>query len=180
MPERIVYESDARAVERDPRAQPREASVRTAEAPASAERLTRRRRVEDPLYFDQRIVPPGMSYEWKRQEVLGRPDKAHWIGLRENHWSPVPAARHRDLAVGDENEIRRGDVILCERPKYLTDEAKMEDMTEALKPVQGLDEIMYGTKPDQMTRDHPSVRRASFVKRTFAPGDPEDGLSSEP
>lgn len=182
MPERPTYESEARAVEREQTQSIRGGDVR-APAPTSGERLHRRRRTADPLYFDKKIVPGGMSYEWKRDSLLGRPESRHWIGLRENHWSPVPPERHPEMAVEGESVIRVGDVVLCERPKYLTDEAKMEDMQEALHPVQQVEEVMYGDRANEMTRNHPSVRKSSFVKQEFAPGtpgDPSDRFSSEP
>lgn len=177
------YRSEARAVERPMRSDPRGVPGR-APPPASGERLTRRRRTADPLAIDPRIIPQGMSYEWKRESMFGKPDGEHQIALRENHWRAVPASRHPELAQQGDEVIRRRDTILMERPKYLTEEAQMEDLTEAMAPVQGMEEIMYGTKPGEMTRDHPSVRRNSYVRQQYAPGAPvhegDDGMSAEP
>lgn len=180
-----TYQSDAQAVQRDPRARPRDAAPREVTPPTSGERLTRRRRTSDPLYFDQRIVPKGFSYEWKLEDTFGQPAGAHQGNLRENHWKPVPASRHPELVIGGDSVIRRPGTILMERPLYLTEEAQMEDLNEALKPVQHMEEVMYGTKPNQMTRDHPSVRKIAGVRQQWAPGEPvneasEGGLSSEP
>jgi hypothetical protein len=179
-----TYQSDAQAVPRDPRARPRDAEPREVAPPTTGERLTRRRRTVDPLYFDQRIVPAGFSYEWKCDDVMGQPNTAHMIGVRENHWVPVPAARHPELAYQGDTQIRRPGLVLMQRPKYLTDEAQMEDLGEALKPVQQMDQLMYGTKPGELTRDHPSVRQASKVRQQWSPGAPPDegdgGLSAEP
>ena len=188
MPDRdIAYESEARAAQRDPRAPLREAAPRQAAPPTDGPRLHRRRRVENPLHIDPRIIPSHMSYEWKRVELLGKPDGEHMVGLRENHWRAVPAARHPELAGAGDTIIRRGDVVLHERPKYLTDEAHMEDLQEGLRPVQQMEEVMFGTKPEELTRDHPSVRRISKVNQRYAAADPygaapggDDGLSSEP
>lgn len=181
MSEKIVYESEARGgVQRDERAPTRGLSGR-APTPGNGPRLTRRRRTQDILYFDPRIVPPGMSYEWKRDSgVFGAPDSAHMTNLRENHWVPVPGARHPELALNGDTLIRRGDVTLCERPKYLTEEATMEDIHEAMGPIQRMEEVMYGTQPGHMTRDHPSVKQQSYVRQQYSPGTPitegsEDG-----
>lgn len=176
------YESDARAVERTARPNARQASARPP-APTSGERLTRRRRTADPFAFDQRLVPAGISYEWKRESVHGKPDAEHQINLRENHWKPVPASRHPELAFEGDSVIRRGGTILMERPKYLTEEAQMEDLQGALDPVQQMEETMYGTKPGEFTRDHPSVRKVSKVRQQWAatdPGGDGEGLSAEP
>lgn len=175
------YRSEA--LERPSRPDPRGVPGRVV-PPTTGQRLTRRRRTANPLDFDQRIIPAGMSYEWKRESLLGKPDGEHQIALRENHWRPVPAARHPELAQQGEEVIRRRDTVLMERPKYLTEEAQMEDLSEAMAPVQAMDEIMYGTKPGEMTRNHPSVRNASKVNQKWAAddpfGDPSGGLSAEP
>jgi hypothetical protein len=183
MSDKILYETEAKAVQRDPRANVRATAPREAIAPTSGERLHRRRRNSNPFEIGN-LAPPGFTYEWKREEVYGQKDTTHWIEMRENHWRPVPAARHPELAVGGDTIIKRGGTILCERPKYLTEEAQMEQLQDALDPVQNMQEIMYGSKPGQLTRDHPSVRRVASVRQQFAPGEPvnegAEGLSSEP
>ena len=176
-----AFESEAKGSSRPPRATAREASARQALPPTSGPRLYRRRRSSDPMAFDKRIIPEGMSYEWKRETIYGQADSAHQIDLRENHWRPVPAARHPELAPAGETCIRRGGSILMERPAYLTDEARMEDIMAGREPVERQEQLMYGTQPGQMTRDHPSVRRASYINRQYSPGEPivEDGSFSE-
>lgn len=179
----IIYESEAQGTSRPARASAREATPRQAVAPTSGERLHRRRRTTDVFYVDPRIIPPGMSYEWKRESIFGQKDNEHWIGLRENHWTPVPAARHPELAAKGETAIRRSGTVLCERPSYLTDEARMEDIQEGLRPVQQKEELLYGGKPGEFTRDHPSVRRIAGIKQEYGPGyvPGSDGpLESEP
>jgi len=149
--------------------------------PTNEPRLTRRRRTTNPLEFDRSIIPPGRSYEWKRESVFAQPDREHQIGLRENHWSAVPADRHPELASVGETVIRRGGCILMERPKYLTEEAQMEDIQEALKPIQVTEEKLYGTPEGQFTRDHPSVRKVASIQQQWSPGPPiEESLTSEP
>jgi hypothetical protein len=185
MSDNTLYQSDAQAVTRDPRAAPRQSAPREAAPPTNGgERLRRRRSTVDPFYVDPRIIPPGFSYEWKRRDVFGQPDETHWIEMRENHWKPVPASRHPELAGQNASIIERKGTVLCERPTYLSDEAQMEDLQKALAPVQHMEEIMYGTKPGELTRDHPSVRKLPGVRQQWAPGEPIEeghaGLSAEP
>lgn len=181
MSDKIVYESEARSIDREQRANPRAATGRAA-APVGGERLTRRRRTQDVLAVPK--PPPGMSYEWKRESIAGKPDNVNMMDARENHWAPVPAERHPELSSAGDSVIRRGDVILCQRPIYLTEEAQLEDIHLALEPVQKMEEVMFGTKPGEMTRNHPSVRKNSYVRQQYAPGEPiteaGDGLSAEP
>lgn len=185
MSEQTPYETEARAINREPRAQARPGAMR-ADAPTAGPRLTRRRRTTDPFFIDPNVIPKGWSYEWKRESVHGQPDSEHMINIRENHWKPVPAEHHPELAAAGESVIRRGGTVLMMRPKYLTDEAQMEDIKLAMEPVQHMEQVMFGTAPDQMPRDHPSVRRIAAVRQQYAPGDPggaaepEGGLSAEP
>lgn len=181
----ILHDREPRAIDREPRPDPRGAALR-APAPTSGQRLTRRRRTADPFHIDPSIIPKGWSYEWKRASVHGQPDNEHMINLRENHWTPVPAERHPSLAAAGDSTIRRQGSMLMERPKYLTDEAQMEDMQAAMAPVQKMEEVMFGTPANQLPRDHPSVRKIAGVRQTWAPGegpggeDGTTGLSAEP
>lgn len=184
MSDPALYQSEARGVERSHRAVPRDNDVRQTQLPTDGPRLQRRRRTSNPFEFDKRLIPPGFSYEWKTEAIYGQPQTDHVIDIRENHWTPVPASRHPELAMKGDSVIRRGGTVLHERPDYLTDEARMEDIREAMRPVQQKEELMYGTPPGQLPRDHPSVRRASYVTQQYAPGDPieqsRDGSMSEP
>lgn len=181
-----LYESGTRAQPRtaSSAAGPRAAEPREAVVPTNGQRLHRRRRMNNPLDFPKEIVPPGVSYELKADNVYGRPLNDHQRELRENHWTPVPASRHPELAIGGASTIRRGsDMVLMERPKYLTEEARLEEMHIALGAVQGLEEHIYGAPPGTMTRDHPSVRKSSKIQRDYAPGPSagggEGGMESE-
>ena len=174
-----TYQSQARGAARP--AQPRQAIPRQSMPPTNEPRLTRRRRTTNPLEFDQSIIPPGLSYEWKRESTFAQPDREHQIALRENHWTPVPADRHPELAPEGETVIRRGGELLMQRPKYLTEEAQMEDIQEALRPIAVTEEKLYGTPDGQFTRDHPSVRKVAGITQQWAPGSPiEESLTSEP
>lgn len=79
--------------------------------------------------FDRRRIPPGMTYEWKRKNVLGKEDTEHLINLESNGWTAVPPERHPELAgrrtVGE--EIVKGDMVLMERPEEITEEARELD-----------------------------------------------------
>jgi hypothetical protein len=178
------YQSEARAPLRAPGSAPRQAMPRQALPTNGEPRLTRKRRTLDPFFVDKRLWPPGMSYEWKAESIYGQPNGTHMIEMRENHWTPVPASRHPELAAAGDTVIRRGGTILCERPSYLTDEAKFEDIQEAMRPLQAKEELLFGTPAGQLTRDHSSVRGYAGVRVQHSPGAPIDeggeGMYSEP
>lgn len=101
------------------------------DSPPPVGRLKRNRiRTDNRFHIPLSMIPPGVSYEWKRASVFGKPDPYHLNGLRENHWTPVPASRHPGILVEQDGQI------LMERPKYLTDEAHREDFNEAQQQVQ--------------------------------------------
>ena len=117
-----------------PPSEPRRESA-TPEEPAVAtgERMKRtRKRTEDKFYIPAAIIPPGWTYEWKAQTILGKSNLDHMNNLKDNHWKPVPADRHPRYLVEKDGQI------LMERPKYLTDEARREDLNLALEQVQSV------------------------------------------
>ena len=129
--------------------------------PADGKRLKRRRRVDDKLYINPAIIPEGISYEWKRESVYGKADTDHINNLRDNHWAPVPGDRHPGLVLAKDG------LRLYERPKYLTDEAKQEDYEIAMGEMKTKERQLLSTPPGTMTRDHPSVRNNSYIKKTY-------------
>lgn len=186
----VPYQSEARGTyraaveERHRQATPRQA-MPTISGPAPGEsRLTRRRRTSDMVNLAASYAPPGMSYEWKRDSVFAMKDQAHQRELRENHWTPVPADRHPELAFPGETVIRNGGDILMQRPQYLTDEAVLEQINDAMAPIKVTEDKLYGTSEDEararFTRSHPKL--GNRVVQQWSPGSPiEDGsLESEP
>lgn len=162
------------ANQRPPRFPQRE-QVRTEQdrVNAPAERLYRKsRRTVDAFFVDQKIIPKGMSYEWKAETVFGRPENAHQIDLRENHWKPVPSTRHPELCPdGYEGPIRQGGQILMERPDYLTKEALKEGYVEAREQLTGQEQAVKSNPGDgEFEREHVSVeRRTQGIKKSYEP-----------
>lgn len=77
--------------------------------------------------LDDRRIPSGMTYEWKRKSVLGQEDVESQINYEFNGWTAVPPERHPEL-MGSRataaQEIVRGGLVLMERPREVTDEAR--------------------------------------------------------
>ena len=71
-------------------------------------------------------APPGWVYEWKTYAVWNKEYPQYVSGLQRTGWSPVQAARHRELLFPEyegENIIIDG-MILMERPKELVDRVR--------------------------------------------------------
>jgi hypothetical protein len=82
-------------------------------------------------------APPGWSYEWKTHSVFNKEYPQYHSSLLRGGWTPVPAARHRNLTYAgysDENIIIEG-MILMERPKELTDRVRKREYLKAVDQV---------------------------------------------
>jgi hypothetical protein len=124
----------------------------------------KRKRSNDRLYVDPKLIPPDMTYEWKAKTCFGAPtDPMHWQDLLENHWKPVPKERHPGVVVENDG------LVLMERPKYLTQEARQEDFDIAREQARKAGLKLLDTPAGQFTRDHPSVRNTAQLNREFGP-----------
>jgi len=120
------------------------------------ERLRRRPVNFDKFYVDPTKIPSHMSYEFKRQFYLGKEDRRHQIDQEMNHWKPVPADRHPEIATEDPEGriVMVGGQILMERPSYLTEEARQEDADVARaqrkEQMERLKQEKYGSSFDRV------------------------------
>ena len=147
------------------RATPTRESAPEAE-PTRPKRLYRHRQNEaDRLHIEAKDIPAGMDWQYIRNSVYGKPDPRHVSNMMENHWRPVPASK---VPPGVLAEI--DGLVLCERPKYLSEEAKQEGYEIALSEVDRVRGAMMDTPANQFTRNHPSVQRIARVDTSY--GDP--------
>ena len=82
-------------------------------------------------------APEGWSYEWKLKSVMNQDDLDR---IRQNEaagWEEVPLSRHPELMPRGHkgNTIEVGGLVLMERPKVFTDEAKEEERRLAREAV---------------------------------------------
>jgi hypothetical protein len=88
--------------------------------------------------FDRSLVPTGMHYEWKRATLYGQEDTENLVNLEQNGWACVPPDRHPELSgrrATVNGEIRRGGLVLMERPMEITEEARDLDTFAARNQV---------------------------------------------
>ena len=107
------------------------------------------------VYVDKwfAAAPPGWIYEWKTHSVWNKEYPQYVSGLQRTGWSPVQAARHRELLFPEyegENIIIDG-MILMERPKELTEKARARSYQLAIDVVRNserkLADAPSGTAP---------------------------------
>jgi len=123
---------------------------------------------EDKFHIDLRVIPDGWSYEWKMLEVLGKQDPSYQVNLARKGWEAVPRARHPEMMPDNYpgNTIVRDGMILMERPKEITDEARAKDYNLARNQVRAK-EVQLGAAPQgQFERDNKGNSLVS-VKKSY-------------
>lgn len=111
-------------------------------------------------------VPDGWDYEWKRKTVLGAEDPSYQVNLARTGWDPVPADRHPDfMPTGWKGGvIERDGLVLMERPKEISDEARRRDQRNARLQVQQKEAQLNSTPEGTLSRTDDSRTRAKISK----------------
>ena len=114
----------------------------------------------DDFYFNVADVPDGWTYEWKRKITAGAEDPAYQVSLARMGWEPVPADRHPHMmpSNGKYAIIERKGMVLMERPRELSDEARMIELRKARQQVNNKKSQLSNAPDGQFGRDHSSVR----------------------
>lgn len=138
-----------------------------------SDRRSSRMRRQSRLYIDPRSIPHDVVYQWVRESVLGAHDPNNMSENLIAGWVPVRADRHPELvpppfpgSKADEL-IRRGGLILCQRPKEHV-EADLADLrAENEDAIASLDSeqtnlfhpSMPALKPERTTRVEVGIPR---------------------
>jgi hypothetical protein len=114
----------------------------------------------DEFYVNPNDIPDGWSYEWKRKSVLGQEDPGYNVAIARAGWEPVPAARHPSYmpAGMSSGVIERKGMVLMERPKEITDDARNRDLRAARNQVKQKEDQLNETAPGQFGKDDPRVK----------------------
>lgn len=81
--------------------------------------------------------PDGFDYQWKMKTVMGEEFHSYQVDLMRNGWEPVPLERHPELMPGgwQGNTIEIDGLVLMERPKIFTEEARQDEARTAREAV---------------------------------------------
>jgi hypothetical protein len=87
----------------------------------------------DQFHIPAGVIPPGWSWEWKNETVLGEPNAAYQAELAQVGWEPVMAESYPGvfMPIDYKGAIRKKGMMLMERPMVLTQEARAEDKRRA-------------------------------------------------
>jgi hypothetical protein len=124
---------------------------------------------QDRFWVDPTMIPPGMSWEWKRESVFGRPDVAYSAFLDDQGWLPVEQARFPNFP------IRRDGMILMERPIELTREAQAEDRAAARDAVIQKERQLREAADGEFQRRRADGSSTVSISTTIERGVPIDG-----
>jgi hypothetical protein len=131
---------------------------RRLERPSNAQRDNR-------FDIDHRLVPPGMTMEWKRVALLGQEDRRNQVVSNQFHWKPVPHEAQPQILgfLGDQNPrqpVVVDGLMLMMRPSYLTEEAHNEredtanyTIAQQLQTLRGRSNEEVGTKNTKFKRE---------------------------
>jgi hypothetical protein len=97
--------------------------------------------------FDHALIPPEMTYQWKRVSCGGQEDKQNQILAELNGWEKVPANRHPELSGHNAGEepIVRGGLMLMEQPKEWAQESADIDKFSARQALEEQVARLHGT-----------------------------------
>lgn len=92
----------------------------------------------DRYFVPPELIPEGFSVEWKRTEVLGKPDRRNLVQIETAGWRPAPADMFREMLpsgyTGDTVEDGEG-MMLYIRPMHFTKAAMDDQYKTATKKV---------------------------------------------
>lgn len=158
-----------------PKGKPRTKAPEARTEPVREGVRTRKRKggtLVDKFAVPDGAVPPGMSWEWKRETVYGAEDPAYAAFLRDQGWEPVDAARYPGafMADGTKGAIRRDGQVLMERPIELTHEAQAEERQAAKQAVAIKEAQLTGSKEGEFQRHRDDGSSTVRINRTMERG----------
>lgn len=159
-------ESETRPINRDP--------IRAVAVGRDGKELTRKRRSNtNAFYIDASIIPDGWDYQWNTYSVFNEQMTSMQVLMAENGWRPVPAERHEGyfMPAGYKGPIIRDGLVLEERPKSLSDEARAEEREKAIAQKRGARQ-QFGIQnlPESMTTRTPGVAANTYARAQYESG----------
>lgn len=140
----------------------------TAPTEEGQKRVRRRRGTYDPYAIPLDMVPEGMTWEWKRVTNAGQPDPSHMANLVANGWEGVDSARVASLAApGATGPHVVNGMMLMERPTYLCEEAREEELSASLGRARQLEQQMGVSNPGELPRFTGRAPGGKAVTRSY-------------
>lgn len=122
---------------------------------------------KDSQYVPPHLIPDGFSVEWKRTEILGKPDTKNIVKIEASGWRPAPVDLFLDILPsgykGTTVEDGAGNMLYI-RPQSFTDKAKEEEYNKATSKVKDYERSTL----NDLSTVHKDVPKKAFnYERTF-------------
>lgn len=127
-------------------------------------RVRTRKHGADEFWVDETKIPHGQSWEWKRFETYGAPDRSNELAMAQQGWEPVDASVFGD---GRSGPVEVRGMRLYERPMELTEEARAEDRAVAAEQF-AISSRNFGNDIPAENRT-PQAAARTGIKRTIGP-----------
>ena len=113
-------------------------------------------------YINFANIPDDTSLEWKLFSCAGQEYPFHLQAMRKQGWEPVNPQEHPDWLnlppnFKDSTVVIDG-LILVERPKSLTDQAREDDRMASKQRMREAEQRLGFTPRDTLTRDHEGAK----------------------
>lgn len=124
----------------------RQAGTRSADSREAGMRKAPETHYQSKLYVPKNKIPDGMTYSWVRESTLNEPDPDNMTDRMIRGWQPVPASRHPEMVPPplpgyegmEVTVIRRGGLILCEKPEEDVMQARRDRDLENIEMLQDI------------------------------------------
>lgn len=124
----------------------RQAGSRSADSREAGMRKAPETHWQSKLYVPKNKIPVGMTYSWVRESTLNEPDPDNMTDRMIRGWQPVPASRHPEMVPPplpgyegmEVTVIRRGGLILCEKPEEDVMQARRDRDLENIEMLQDI------------------------------------------
>lgn len=127
---------------------------------------------KDRYFVPPHLIPDGFSVEWKRTEILGKPDRKNLVQIEQAGWRPAPAAMFEEmLPAGYRGEtVEDGEgMMLYIRPASFTEAAKTGAYNNAVQKVKDYE---HATTNDLSTGHKSVPKKVMAYERSYEKGIP--------
>ena len=123
----------------------------------------------DKFYIDSSVIPDGWDYEWKAKFVANQEQLSQMMAYKRAGWEEVPTHRHPEMMAAGTTEpvIIRDGLVLMERPKEISDEARRRLARDAREQVSGKEREISGYEDDHAIGEGQRARVGSKISKSF-------------
>lgn len=126
----------------------------------------------DELHIPRDMIPEGMTLQWCTESVWGQELPQRMAAFARAGWTPVHPSDFdarfdgRWTPRGSDEYIRKGGLVLCARPAYISEKARKRQELEARQSLALKEQAFMGGEMNASGADHPTARKFNHITRT--------------